>query len=81
MVYVGTIRKRKLFADLEKARHYAQAMVNGLSRGEAASLNLTGEQRLSYTRACQLIGEFGGTLDTAAVEYHEAKRLLSSLSK
>jgi hypothetical protein len=73
--YVGTVRKRKVFADLESAKLHAHAMVNSLSRGEAESLQLTGEQRLSYTRACQLISEFGVTLDTAAAEYRDAKRL------
>ena len=74
--YIGNIRKRKIFAELESAKLHASAMVNSISRGEADAVNLTGEERLTYTRASQFVSEFGVSLDTAAAEYRDAKRLL-----
>lgn len=51
-------------------------MVNSLSRGEAKILRLSGEELLSYVRSKDAVAEFGFTLDSAAIEYRDAKRLL-----
>ena len=74
--YVGNVRKRKIFADLESAKIHATSMVNSLSRGEAEAVSLSGEERLCYIRASQFVSEFDINLDTAAAEYRDAKRLL-----
>jgi integrase len=74
--YVGNVRKRKIFADLEHAKIHATSMVNSLSRGEAEAVSLSGEERLCYIRASQFVSEFNINLDTAAAEYRDAKRLL-----
>jgi integrase len=74
--YVGPSRKRKLFADLDAAKLHAQAQVSSLSLGESEILRLSGEDRLSYVRAREAVREFEVSLDTAANEYRDARRLL-----
>ncbi len=74
--YVGTVRKRKAFADLEEAKLHAHSQVNCLARGEAEVVHLSGEERLAYVRAREAVAEFGLAVDSAAVEYRDAKRLI-----
>src|SRR5262245_4672914 len=74
--YEGHERRRKSFADLEAAQLEATTKVNSLARGEAEIVRLSGEERLSYLRARDAVQEFKLSLDTAAFEYRDAKRLL-----
>jgi integrase len=74
--YEGDVRIRKLFADLDLAVLHATSRMNNLSRGEAQVLNLTGEQLLAFNRASEAVKEFGLSLDTVAMEYRDAKRLV-----
>ena len=72
--YEGAKRLRKVFADLEAAETHATSKVNSLSVGEAQIINLSGPERLAYIRAREMVAEFGLALDSAAVEYRDAKR-------
>ena len=63
--YEGAVRKRKAFAELESAELHATIKVNSLSQGEAQVVHLSGEDRLAYVRARDVIAEFGLALDTA----------------
>jgi integrase len=74
--YEGALRKRKYFPDPNDAWNHAVSMVDSLSAGEIEEVRLSGEERLSYARAKEAIKEFGVSLDSAAVEYCDAKRLL-----
>lgn len=74
--YEGAVRKRKAFAVLVDAEVHANSKVECLSKGEAKILHLSGEERLSYVRASETIKEFDMTLDSVAIEYRDAKRLL-----
>ena len=78
--YVGAVRNRKAFAELELAEAHAQSQVNSLSLGEAEIIRLSGEERLAYVRAREAVKEFGLALDTAASEYRDAKRLIRGRS-
>lgn len=78
--YEGANRRRKAFHDYAAARLHAASVVAALSRGETEVIRLSGEQRLEYTRAREAIAEFGVSLDTAAHEYRDAKRLLNGAS-
>jgi len=74
--FEGATRKRKVFSSFEEAELHASSMVNSLSKGEADILRLTGEERLEYVRAKTVLAEFGLSLDSIAVEYRDAKRLV-----
>ncbi len=78
--YEGHVRKRKAFGDLDGAKLHAQAQVSSLSRGEAEIIRLSGEERLSYTRAREAVKEFNLALDSVANEYRDAKRLIRGRS-
>lgn len=78
--YEGETRRRKAFHDFEAAKLHASSTVNSLSRGESDILRLSGEQRLEYIRARQIISEFGISLDSAVSEYRDAKQLLKGAS-
>ncbi len=65
-----------MFADLEAAEQHANAMVNNLSQGEAKIVRLSGAELLAYVRGKDAVAEFGIALDSAAIEYRDAKRLL-----
>ncbi len=74
--YEGAARKRKAFGDLDAAKLHAHAQVSSLSKGEAEVTRLSGAERLVYVRARETIAEFGLSLDSVAVEYRDAKRLM-----
>ena len=78
--YEGTHRKRTTFADLDAATLHAKTIVHSTAKGEAEAVRLTGEDRLAYVRASAALAEFGLSLDTAAAEYRDAKRLLRGAS-
>ena len=69
-----------MFADLGEAELHAQARVGQLSRGEASILKLDGAELLAYVRARQAVAEFGLALDTIAIEYRDARRLVDGTS-
>lgn len=74
--YEGALRKRKTFADPSEAWDHAVLMVDSVAAHEVEELRLSGEERLSYSRAKEIIQEFGLTIDSVAAEYRDAKRLL-----
>jgi integrase len=74
--YVGANRMRKAFNELDAAILHANAMVTSLAQGESEILRLSGSDRLSFIRAREAVSEFGFSLDTMAVEYRDARRLL-----
>lgn len=78
--YEGAVRKRKAFADLPAAELHAQTKVNMLSQGEAKAVRLSGTESLEYVRSSETVKEFGLSLDTIAIEYRDAKRLVRGRS-
>lgn len=69
-----------MFADLEAAAIHANAMVKNLANGEAEIVRLSGEELLSYVRAKAAVAEFGLSLDSVAIEYRDAKRIVKGRS-
>jgi integrase len=78
--YEGAARKRKSFGDYDAAELHANVKVKSLALGEAEVINLSGEDRLSYVRSRDTVAEFGLSLDSVAVEYRDAKRLVRDKS-
>lgn len=74
--YEGKARKRKVFAELNLAETHATTKVTSQAHGELDILQLTGEERLAYVRAKEALAEFNLAVDSAAIEYRDAKRLL-----
>jgi hypothetical protein len=78
--FEGAVRKRKAFANIDAAELHANSMVNSLSRGEAEIIKLSGEDRLAYVRAKNVLAEFNLSLDSIAFEYRDAKRIAKEIS-
>lgn len=74
--YKGGKRTSQNFADLGEAKQEAEAKASQLSRGDLDALQITGKDRLIYSRALEAIRPYGISLDTAATEYAAAKKLL-----
>ena len=75
--HLGGKRHRLKFHDLDRARAEARAKAAQLARGDADTVRLTGKDRLAYGRALDVVQEFGIPLDAAAIEYAEARKILS----
>ena len=73
-------RQVKSLSDLQRAKDDAASKVNELSRGEIVSLDLTGENRLAYVRAVEILKPFGVPLEMAAMQFAEASKLLPGVS-
>ncbi len=78
--YMGAKRHRLSCATLEEAKAEANAKVDALSRGDMDALQLTGKDRLVYSRALESLRPYGVALDAAAHEYGEAKKILEGFS-
>ena len=78
--HLGGKRHRLNFHELDKAKAEAQAKAAQLARGDVDAVQLTGKDRLAYGRALDAVKEFGIPLDAAAIEYAEAKKILSGYS-
>ncbi len=74
--YEGTTRKRKVFNELHLAETHAITKATSQANGELEILHLSGEERLAYLRAKDALAEFNLAVDSAAIEYRDAKRLL-----
>jgi integrase len=78
--HIGGKRHRLHFNHLENAIEEAEAKASQLSRGDIDAAQLTGKDRLVYGRAVEAVKEHGAPLDTAALEYSEARKLLDGVS-
>lgn len=65
----GGKRRKKAFADIERARGHAAEMADILAQYGASTLTLTGEDRISYLRAVDLLKPLGMSVDTAIAEF------------
>jgi len=74
--YEGSKRKRKSFADYGIAEIHATSKVTAQSKGELDVIDLSGEERLAYVRAREVLSEFNMSMDSVAIEYRDAKILL-----
>jgi len=73
-------RRRKCFADPEKAKRYARLIIAPLiRRGELAALRLTGADREAYVHAMELLRPLGVPLSVAVEDY--VKRKVGTLDK
>lgn len=78
--YKGLVRCGLNFTDLDAAKKEAKAKATQLSRGDLEALQITGKDRLVYGRALEAIRPFDMPLDAAAIEFAEAKKLLTGFS-
>ena len=78
--HLGGRRHRLNFRDLDSARAEAQAKAAQLARGDVDAVQLTGKDRLAYGRALDAVKDFGISLDAAAIDYAEARRMLGGYS-
>lgn len=78
--YMGGKRCGLNFADLDKAKLEAEAKAAQLSRGDLDALHITGKDRLIYGRALEAVRPLEVTLDAAALEYADAKKVLAGFS-
>lgn len=78
--YKGTVRHGLNFSDLDAARREAEAKAAQLSRGDIEAMAVTGRDRLVYARAFEAIGPLDVALDSAVLEYSEAKAVLDGHS-
>lgn len=74
--HLGGKRHRLNFRDLDEAKAEARAKAAQFARGDVDAVELTGKDRLAYGRALDAVKEFGIALDTAAIEYAEARKIL-----
>jgi hypothetical protein len=79
---ITRLAKKKFhsFADETSAREKAGGIAAALSRGEAVSLTLTGEDRLAYARALELLRPTGLSIDAAAMQLAEVHKKLNRVS-
>src|SRR5215472_266308 len=78
--YLGSKRHRLNFSDFEEAKTEAEAKASQLSRGDVDAVQLSGKDRLEYGRAKDAVKDFALPLDSVAIEYSEARRLLDGVS-
>ena len=78
--YMGGRRCGLNFPDLDKAKAEAEAKAAQLSRGDLDALHITGKDRLIYGRALEAVRPLDVTLDAAALEYADAKKVLAGFS-
>ena len=74
--YLGGIRKLVNFSDFERARKEAKFVADRLDAGESNVLVMTSADRVSYQFARRQLDPLGLRLETAAMEYAEAKKKL-----
>lgn len=74
--YSSGKRRFKNCSDLAEAKREAISIAEKLSRGEAAALELTNEDRSVYVRALSNLKPTGITLDVATHNYAEACKIL-----
>lgn len=75
--YQGKRRERRTFSDQHAAEREANLIAAKLAQGEMDVLTLRHDDRLSYLRAVQALAPFGVSVDTAAVQYAQAEKLLN----
>jgi integrase len=78
--HIGGKRHRLHFRNLEIARSEAEAKASQLSRGDIDAAQLTGRDRLVYGRALDAVKQFDLPLDGVAIEYADARKLLTTAS-
>jgi integrase len=78
--YEGSDRKRKAFANLSEAVEFSRKRARELARLGTTTLTLSGKEMLAYSRAKSAIEPLGIDVDTAIIEYVEAKKLLGAPS-
>jgi integrase len=74
--YFGDSRKRKVFADLNKAEREADLIANKLANGEHDVVTLKNQDRLSYVHAKEALKDTGTALEMAAMQFAEASKIL-----
>ena len=78
--HLGGKRHRLSFNDFEKAKDEAEAKAAQLSRGDVDAVQLSGRDRLEYSRAKDAVKEFDLPVDAVAIEYKEARKLLDGVA-
>jgi integrase len=78
--YKGGKRCGLNFTDLTEAKAEADAKAKQLSRGDLEALHITGKDRHIYGRALEILRPFNIALDSAVLEYAEARKALNGIS-
>ncbi|MEM7602570.1 MAG: hypothetical protein AAF357_14285 [Verrucomicrobiota bacterium] len=69
-------RRTQSFADYDRAKQEAELKAIAIHNGSLETLELTGEERRAHERAMAIAGEIDRPLDSALIEYKEARALL-----
>lgn len=77
--YLDGIRKRPTFSDFEDAKLEAESIASRLSSKDSFSLVLTSADTAAYTRARQVLDPLGVAIETAAVQFAEARQRLGDV--
>ena len=73
-------RVRKTYATFDIAKAEAEKAANHLTSGDIDVLTLTSQDRAAYLRAREHLAPLGVPIETAALEYAEAKRRIGEAS-
>jgi integrase len=71
-------RHRQAYANWEEAKLQATTIAHKLASGDAAALQLTGDDQRIYLRASETLRPIGIALDSAAIRFVEAFKALGS---
>ena len=71
------VRQREFFSDLRTAKLAAQRVAATMQSGEADVLKLTNQDRSTYLHALRLIRPFQCSIDIAASEFAQARKILA----
>ena len=74
--YQDGVRKRPTFPDLKQAKAEAELVAGRLGSTDADVLTLSSADRSAYLRARQLLDPMGVSIEAAAAQFVEAKKLL-----
>lgn len=77
--YLDGVRKRPTFSDFEVAKTEAESIASRLSSKDSFSLVLTSADTAAYTRARQVLDPLGVAIETAAVQFAEARQRLGDV--
>jgi len=78
--YHGEIRKRSRFNNLTDAQQEADRVRTLILNQDLSALQVTGEDRLIYGRALEVVKELKISLDVMAKEYVAARKVLGDIS-
>jgi integrase len=74
--YVEGVRKFASFTDLARAKERAAVILKDMEEGTVAALQLTGQDRISFQRASEILKPLGVSMESAASQFAESHNIL-----